>query len=186
MSTPFATHQGHVDVMWDQPLECESTLREAVFVTAQVLVANEASAPKSEGAIVTSGPKDTRAPQLLYIRALLDDMVRDTRSGLTAHRAALFLRVLSRIMDDSSVYPAVTPDGNGGISFEWSAHRMLLEMELSIDGRYCVFHTDAQGSIGMEVEGSVHNLPLVPLRRIVREFTDYVVAHNPAWRSNFN
>jgi hypothetical protein len=128
-----------------------------------------------------AGPNDSIA----YVTKLLNEMAADPSSGITPNRVNLLTALLSRVMERGSVYPAITPDGQGGVSFEWSAKRWLVELELTSDGRFSLLHSGADGVVNGNIEGFARAIPLARVKRLVRDFSAFVVSQNPMWREYF-
>ncbi|RFA12182.1 hypothetical protein B7R22_17290 [Subtercola boreus] len=123
---------------------------------------------------------------LAHVRPLLFAMAADQDSLLSYKRVGLAIEMLSRLMVADSIYPSVSPDGEGGLSFQWSSGQWLLELDLENSGEYFLLQTDEQGVKRQQLRGEVHSLPIPLVKSLVAEFTDYVESLNPAWREYFD
>lgn len=133
-------------------------------------------------AAVTGAASST--PAMDHARYLLLHMATDEATQLSYRRINNFLRFVASVTDQRTVYPAITPDGLGGATFQWTASRRVIELELAEDGRYFLLCTDAFGATSTS-EGAVHQLDLERLRAELSDFTNFVESQNPAWRENF-
>lgn len=122
-----------------------------------------------------------------YLRHLLFSMAADPRSGFTYRIVNYLLILLRRVMDESSVYPAITPDGEGGVSFEWSSQDWLIELDLIADGSYILVRRRGDGVNGQATvsHGRIKQMPIAYLRSLIDDYSRFVELRNPNWRLNF-
>lgn len=114
-------------------------------------------------------------------------MAADPRSGFTYKMVNHLLILLGRVMGEGSVYPAITPDGEGGVSFEWSSQDWLIELDLIADGSYILVRRRGGGVNGHATvsHGRIKQMPIPYLRSLINDYSKFVELRNPNWRLNF-
>lgn len=99
-----------------------------------------------------------------------------------AHRN--MLAILRATLDDASVYPSMTTDGDDGLIAHWKAGGALIALEVNGNDRYSLVETNGAGDILRNEEG-LHAPNLDELRLAIAAFSSSVSHINPDWRTNF-
>lgn len=123
-------------------------------------------------------------PIVTYTRRLLLEVGAVEGTGLTFERIHLLCRLIDRISTHETIFPAITPDFEGGISLEWSSGALLIELSIESNGTYALF-AEGVSSSSIHHEGDVHDMSLPSLKALIARFTDEISTRNPDWREHF-
>ena len=120
-----------------------------------------------------------------YLRRKLAEFERlgaDQRAnGLVTVVASSLLKGLTT---KDTIYPAITPDGCGGLTFFWVAGRRQVEIEISHDLSIYVRVVDKQGQTITNEERQAQ-IRMEPARSVLAEMSQDVAAKTPNWRDFF-
>lgn len=105
----------------------------------------------------------------------------DAPTSAAMQKARSLLRQVAR---PSTVYPAIAPDGDGGLDIQWVADGHSLRLTVDSVGAVSVKMDRKFGAVVDEtpVNGTKD---LVAIMRALAELTQYVERHNPSWRRWF-
>jgi hypothetical protein len=93
---------------------------------------------------------------------------------------AYVLRVLSLLSDDSTVFPSLSPDDDGGAILTWKCGPLSLQVDVAPGGLFYVRRRDAAtGALREWFDGP---FPYPQVKSALREISRRVAEVNPAWR----
>lgn len=94
------------------------------------------------------------------------------------------LSALRASLGKTSVFPTLTTDGNDGLIAQWKAGPRYLMLEISSDDGYSMMATGDDGELQLNTADD-GNPDFEELKILVREFSTFVEARNPAWREQY-
>lgn len=100
-------------------------------------------------------------------------------SNATAVAANAMLFTLRDVLSDDSVYPTISIDEEGGVTAEWHAGALTLEVDVDPHG---AMEWSLRGKTGQVAHTGKST---TPLRRILRDLSAFVADANPNWRALF-
>ncbi|MBO4162034.1 hypothetical protein [Micromonospora antibiotica] len=90
---------------------------------------------------------------------------------------------LQKVSDRRTVFPFLSPDGEGGVLAEWHARKQRIEIEVDGDGNGLFYASDADGR--EVLAGEVSPQSEHKLRRLLLDLSVRVDLENPTWRALF-
>lgn len=122
--------------------------------------------------------------KLSELRSLPDDWDNEGGKAVSADALISMHEVLGRVVERTTVFPFLSPNGEGGVLAEWHAGSQKIEIEVEADGTAYTYATDNQGKVVLDT--NVSRETIKALRHILRVLSERVDEENPKWREMFS
>jgi hypothetical protein len=121
--------------------------------------------------------------KLAVLRTLPEGWDGEKGVPVTTNAALAMYEILQKLADRRTVFPYLSPDGEGGVLGEWHARAQKLEIEVDADGNGVFYATDQDGNVVLQDDVSPQTEH--KLRHLLLELSARVDQENPTWRELF-
>lgn len=122
-------------------------------------------------------------PRLHEMRNLVPGWDGEHGKPSTTNAILSMFEILQKVSDRRTVFPYLSPDGEGGVLAEWHARKQKIEVEIDAEGSAFYYATDQEGR--ELLEGAVTPQTEHKLRRLLLDLSARVDQENPLWRELF-
>jgi hypothetical protein len=122
-------------------------------------------------------------PRLHALRNLRSNWDGEGGEAATTDAIIAMDEILKKVADRRTVFPYLSPDGEGGVLAEWHAKEQKIEIEVDAVGEANFYATDQAGKTVLE--DGVNPTTEWKLRRLLLDLSARVDRENPTWRDLF-
>lgn len=118
-------------------------------------------------------------PAVEYVERRLAEI-----SETANERAIEMVKIITvAVTEENSIYPSVSPDGDGGIIVYWKALYLSIEVDVDADLTFYVRIRNSRTGVVQKWAGA--SFPFAALSRALKDLTNLVERQNPGWRKKY-